>query len=115
MNPVGNGRIVFHTLGARAVVLAGSVTAVAVGAGGARVGLGTRRSVTSIALGTAGLPAFPLFTADALTGRIRNTGMLERAVIYPVTSSRALPGSSLAIARRAAAPVPTVLDPRTTS
>ncbi|MFH9089203.1 DUF998 domain-containing protein [Streptomyces sp. NPDC017673] len=97
---VDNGLIVFHTLGAQGVMLAGNIMAIAVGAGGARIGLPRSRSIASIALGTVGLIAFPLFMADVFTGWMRNIGMFERAVIYPIMIGHALLGSSLAAQRR---------------
>ncbi|MGW3991142.1 DUF998 domain-containing protein [Streptomyces sp. NPDC004830] len=113
---VDNGLIVFHTLGAQTVMLAGNVMAIVAGAGGARIGLSRRRSLASIALGTAGLIAFPLFMADALTGWMWNIGMLERAVIYPIMIGHALLGSAVAAAPpHPVAPPPTIRRARTTS
>ncbi|MFB8776298.1 hypothetical protein [Streptomyces broussonetiae] len=63
----------------------------------------------SIALGTAGLIAFPLFMADALTGWMWNIGLLERAVIYPIMISHALLASSIAARRLPVTPPPTPL------
>ncbi|MEU7306229.1 DUF998 domain-containing protein [Streptomyces sp. NPDC007206] len=97
---VDNGLIAFHTFGAQGVMLAGNTMAIAVGAGGARIGLSRGRSIASIVLGTAGLIAFPLFMADVFTGRMWNIGMFERAVIYPIMTGHALLGSSLAATRR---------------
>jgi hypothetical protein len=97
---VDNGLIAFHTLGAQTVMLAGNLMAIAVGACGARIGLRRSRSLASIALGTAGLIAFPLFMADVFTGWMWNIGLFERAVIYPIMIGHALLGSSLAVARR---------------
>ncbi|QUC58666.1 DUF998 domain-containing protein [Streptomyces sp. A2-16] len=113
---VENGLIAFHTLGAQSVMVTGNLMAIAVGLGGARIGLGRGRSITSIALGTFGLLAFPLFMADVLTGWMWNVGMFERAVIYPIMIGHALLGSGLAAARRR--PVthpPTPLDVRVAS
>lgn len=104
---VDNGLIALHTLGAQTVMLAGNVMAVAVGANGARIGLSRRRSTASIALGTAGLIAFPLFMADALTGWMWNIGLLERAVVYPIMISHALLAGSIAARRLPATPPPT--------
>ncbi|WP_078959743.1 DUF998 domain-containing protein [Streptomyces sp. NRRL B-24085] len=97
---VDNGLIVFHTLGAQGVMLSGNVMAIVVGSAGARIGLSRGRSLASVALGTAGLLAFPLFMADVLTGWMWNVGMFERAVIYPIMIGHALLGSSLAAAQR---------------
>ncbi|MEU9393913.1 DUF998 domain-containing protein [Streptomyces sp. NPDC048324] len=96
---VENGLIALHTLGAQTVMLAGNVMAIAVGANGARIGLSRRRSMVSIALGTAGLIAFPLFMADALTGWMWNIGLLERAVIYPIMTSHVLLAGSITARR----------------
>ncbi|KOG61456.1 hypothetical protein ADL02_02580 [Streptomyces sp. NRRL WC-3723] len=81
-------------------MLAGNIMAIAVGVGGTRIGLGRSRSIASIALGTVGLTAFPLFMADVFTGWMWDIGMLERAVIYPIMIGHTLLGSSLAAARR---------------
>ncbi|MEV7076372.1 DUF998 domain-containing protein [Streptomyces sp. NPDC093990] len=97
---VGNGLIVFHTLGAQGVMLSGNVMAIVVGSAGDRIGLSRSRSLASVALGTAGLLTFPLFMADVLTGWMWNVGMFERAVIYPIMIGHALLGSSLAAAQR---------------
>nr|WP_107416444.1 DUF998 domain-containing protein [Streptomyces antibioticus] len=97
---VHNGLIAFHTFGAQGVMLAGNIMAIAVGVGGTRIGLGRSRSIASIALGTVGLTAFPLFMADVFTGWMWDIGMLERAVIYPIMIGHTLLGSSLAAARR---------------
>ncbi|WP_433455245.1 DUF998 domain-containing protein [Streptomyces sp. CA-142005] len=103
---VDNGLIAFHTLGAQGVMLAGNLMAIAVGTGGPRIGLGRGRSITTTALGTAGLIAFPLFMADVFTGWMWNIGMSERAVIYPIMIGHALLGSSLAATQRHAATRP---------
>ncbi|MFD3373845.1 MULTISPECIES: DUF998 domain-containing protein [unclassified Streptomyces] len=97
---VDNGLIAFHTVGAQSVMLAGNIMAIAVGAGGTRIGLTRGRSITSMALGTAGLIAFPLFMADVFTGWMWNIGLFERAVIYPIMIGHALLGSSVAAAQR---------------
>ncbi|POX63540.1 DUF998 domain-containing protein [Streptomyces sp. Ru62] len=107
---VDNGLIVFHTLGAQGVMLAGNIMAIAVGAGGARIGLPRSRSIASIALGTVGLIAFPFFMADVFTGWMWNIGMFERAVIYPIMIGHALLGSSLAAQRRHATCPPAPLE-----
>ncbi|WP_215458185.1 DUF998 domain-containing protein [Streptomyces sp. ATCC 21386] len=112
---VDNGLIALHTLGAQTVMLTGNVMAIAVGAGGARIGLSRRRSTASIALGTAGLTAFPLFMADALTGWMWNIGLLERAVIYPIMISHALLASSIAVRRLPVTPPRTPLPTHATS
>ncbi|MDH6605155.1 putative membrane protein [Streptomyces sp. SAI-208] len=113
---VDNGLIVFHTFGAQGVMLAGNVMAIVVGSSGARIGLSRGRSIASVALGTAGLLAFPLFMADVFTGWMWNVGMFERAVIYPIMIGHALLGSSLAATwRRRAAQPPTPLDTRLAS
>lgn len=112
---VDNGLIALHTLGAQTVMLAGNVMAVAVGANGARIGLSRRRSTASIALGTAGLIAFPLFMADALTGWMWNIGLLERAVVYPIMISHALLAGSIAARRLPATPPPTSIPTHATT
>ncbi|MEV7449838.1 MULTISPECIES: DUF998 domain-containing protein [Streptomyces] len=112
---VDNGLIALHTLGAQTVMLAGNVMAVAVGANGARIGLSRRRSTASIALGAAGLIAFPLFMADALTGWMWNIGLLERAVVYPIMISHALLAGSIAARRLPATPPPTPLPTHATT
>jgi hypothetical membrane protein len=112
---VDNGLIALHTLGAQTVMLAGNVMAVAVGANGARIGLSRRRSTASIALGAAGLIAFPLFMADALTGWMWNIGLLERAVVYPIMISHALLAGSIAARRLPATPPPTPIPTRATT
>ncbi|MEW2250587.1 hypothetical protein AB0907_25035 [Streptomyces sp. NPDC006975] len=91
-----NGLIAFHTFGAQGVMLAGNLMAIAVGTGGARMGLGRSRSITITVLGTAGLIAFPLFMTDVFTGWMWNIGMFERAVIHPSMLGHALLRSSLA-------------------
>ncbi|ALO99964.1 hypothetical protein SHL15_9046 [Streptomyces hygroscopicus subsp. limoneus] len=103
---VDNGLIEFHTLGAQGVMLAGNLMAIAVGAGGHRIGLARGRSITITVLGTAGLIAFPLFMADVFTGWMWNIGMFERAVIYPIMIGHALLGSGLATTQRHAATRP---------
>ncbi|MFC9956331.1 DUF998 domain-containing protein [Streptomyces nigra] len=112
---VDNGLIALHTLGAQTVMLAGNVMAVAVGANGARIGLSRRRSTASIALGTAGLIAFPLFMADALTGWMWNIGLLERAVVYPIMISHALLAGSIAARRLPATPPPAPIPTHATT
>ncbi|MFI6566066.1 DUF998 domain-containing protein [Streptomyces sp. NPDC050534] len=113
---VDNGLIAFHTVGAQSVMLAGNIMAIVVGSGGVRIGLARSRSIASIALGIAGLIAFPLFMADVLTGWMWNVGMFERAVIYPIMIGHALLGSSVAAAQRRPATRPlTPLDTRLTS
>ncbi|MFD6309350.1 DUF998 domain-containing protein [Streptomyces nigra] len=112
---VDNGLIALHTLGAQTVMLAGNVMAVAVGANGARIGLSRRRSTASIALGTAGLIAFPLFMADALTGWMWNIGLLERAVVYPIMISHALLAGGIAARRLPATPPPTSIPTHATT
>jgi len=113
---VDNGLIAFHTFGAQGVMLAGNTMAIVVGAGGDRIGLARGRSIASIALGTVGLIAFPLFMADVFTGWMWNVGMFERAVIYPIMIGHALLGSSVAAAQRRHATSPlTPLDTRVTS
>ncbi|MGW6788781.1 DUF998 domain-containing protein [Streptomyces chartreusis] len=113
---VDNGLIAFHTFGAQGVMLAGNVMAIAVGAGGARIGLTRGRSIASMALGTAGLIAFPLFMADVFTGWMWNVGLFERAVIYPIMIGHVLLGSSVAAAQRRSAPrLPSPLDARVMS
>jgi hypothetical membrane protein len=97
---VESGLIAFHTFGAQGVMLAGNVMAIVVGTGGAGIGLSRGRSIASIALGTAGLIAFPLFMADVFTGWMWNVGMFERAVIYPIMIGHAFLGSSVAAAQR---------------
>ncbi|WP_078651596.1 DUF998 domain-containing protein [Streptomyces xylophagus] len=97
---VDNGLIAFHTVGAQGVMLAGNIMAIVVGAGGTRIGLTRGRSVASIALGTVGLIAFPLFMADVFTGWMWDIGLFERAVIYPIMIGHALLGSSVAAAQR---------------
>ncbi|MFJ8780650.1 DUF998 domain-containing protein [Streptomyces sp. NPDC102476] len=97
---VDNGLIAFHTFGAQGVMLAGNVMAIVVGTGGAGIGLGRGRSIASIALGTAGLIAFPLFMADVFTAWMWNVGMFERAVIYPIMIGHALLGTSVAATQR---------------
>ncbi|MET9566916.1 DUF998 domain-containing protein [Streptomyces tauricus] len=97
---VDNGLIALHTSGAQGVMLAGNTMAIAVGAGGTRIGLTRRRSIASITAGTAGLTAFPLFMTDVLTGWMWNVGLFERAVIYPIMIGHALLGSSVAAAQR---------------
>jgi hypothetical membrane protein len=110
---VDNGLIAFHTFGAQSVMLAGNVMAIVVGAGGARIGLSRSRSIVSIALGTVGLIAFPVFLADVYTGWMWNVGMFERAVIYPIMIGHALLGSSVAAAQRHLATPPLMpLDTR---
>ncbi|WP_089107379.1 hypothetical protein [Streptomyces hyaluromycini] len=47
-----------------------------------------------------GLIAFPLFMANAFTGRMGNNGIFERAVVYPFMIGHALLGSRVAAARR---------------
>jgi hypothetical protein len=81
-------------------MLAGNGMAIAVGVGGARIGLSRARSLASTALGATGLIAFILFMADVSTGWMWNVGMFERAVIYPIMIGHALLGSSVAAARR---------------
>ncbi|MER6679923.1 DUF998 domain-containing protein [Streptomyces olivaceoviridis] len=103
---VDNGLIEFHTLGAQGVMLAGNLMAIAVGAGGPRIGLARGRSITITVLGAAGLIAFPLFMADVFTGWMWNIGMFERAVIYPIMIGHALLGSGLATIQRHAATLP---------
>lgn len=103
---VDSGLIAFHTLGAQGVMLAGNLMAIAVGASGARIGLGRSRSIASITLGTAGLIAFPLFMADVFTGWMWNIGLFERAVIYPIMIGHVLLGSGLAAAQRRHATCP---------
>ncbi|MFE5035389.1 DUF998 domain-containing protein [Streptomyces sp. NPDC056683] len=106
---VDNGLIAFHTLGAQTVMIAGNTMAIVIGADGARAGLGRGRSLASVALGTLGLIAFPLFMADVLTGWMWNVGMFERAVIYPIMIGHALLGSGLAASaprRHATRPLP---------
>ncbi|MHC3469466.1 DUF998 domain-containing protein [Streptomyces sp. 7R007] len=106
-----NGLIVFHTFGAQGVMLAGNLMAIAVGAAGSRIGLSRARSTASIALGTAGLVAFPLLLTDVFTGWMWNVGMFERAVIYPIMIGHALLGSSVAATRpRRATRPPVPLD-----
>ncbi|MGW3140545.1 DUF998 domain-containing protein [Streptomyces sp. NPDC001139] len=112
---VENGLIALHTLGAQTVMLAGNVMAIAVGANGARIGLSRRRSMVSIALGTAGLIAFPLFLADALTGWLWNIGLIERAVIYPIMISHALLAGSITARRLPLTSPPTPLPTHATS
>jgi hypothetical membrane protein len=113
---VDNGLIAFHTFGAQGVMLAGNIMAIVVGASGARIGLGRGRSITSIALGTVGLIAFPLFMADVFTGWMWDIGLFERAVIYPIMIGHALLGSSVAAAQRRHATRPlTPLDTRLAS
>ncbi|MET7692358.1 DUF998 domain-containing protein [Streptomyces sp. NPDC005483] len=113
---VDNGLIAFHTFGAQGVMLAGNAMAIAVGADGARIGLTRGRSVASMALGTAGLIAFPLFMADAVTGWMWNVGLFERAVIYPIMIGHVLLGSSVAAAHRRPATRPRApLDARVVS
>lgn len=113
---VDNGRIVFHTVGAQGVMLAGNLMAIAVGTGGTRIGLTRGRSIASTALGTAGLIAFPLFMTDVFTGWMWNIGLFERAVIYPIMIGHALLGSSVAAAqRRRATHPPTPLTARANS
>jgi hypothetical protein len=108
---IDNGLIAFHTSGAQGVTLAGNLMAIAVGTGGARIGLSRGRSIASTALGTAGLIAFPLFMADVFTGWMWNIGLFERAVIYPIMIGHALLGSSVAATQRHRATHP--LAPRT--
>ncbi|MGW7243957.1 DUF998 domain-containing protein [Streptomyces sp. NPDC054804] len=96
----GNGLIAFHTVGARGVMLAGNLMAIAVGAGGTRIGLTRDRSIAGITLGTAGLIAFRLFMTDVFTGWLGNIGLFERAVIYPIMIGHALFGSSVAATQR---------------
>ncbi|WP_369198732.1 DUF998 domain-containing protein [Streptomyces djakartensis] len=103
---VDNGLIAFHTVGAQGVMLAGNIMAIAVGTGGARIGLSRGRSIASTALGTAGLIAFPLFMTDVVTGWMWNIGLFERAVIYPIMIGHALLGSSVAAVQRHRAPHP---------
>jgi hypothetical membrane protein len=103
---VENGLIALHTLGAQGVMLAGNLMAIAVGAGGPRIGLCRGRSIATIALGTVGLIAFPLFMADVFTGWMWNIGMFERAVVYPIMIGHALLGSGLAATQRHAATRP---------
>jgi hypothetical protein len=74
---VENRLITFHTLGAQGVMLAGNLMAIAVGAGGPRIGLCRGRSIATIALGTVGLIAFPLFMADGFTGFLRGCPGLQ--------------------------------------
>lgn len=97
---VANGLIVFHTVGAQGVMIAGNLMAIVVGANGAGIGLGRGRSLASIALGVLGLVAFPVFMADVFTGWAWNVGMFERAVIYPIMIGHVLLGSGLVAARR---------------
>ncbi|MFF7051535.1 DUF998 domain-containing protein [Streptomyces griseorubiginosus] len=96
---VDNGLIAFHTVGAQGVMLAGNLMAIAVGTGGARLGLTRRRSIASTALGAGGLIAFPLFMTDVFTGWMWNVGLFERAVIYPIMIGHALLGSGVAATR----------------
>ena len=98
---VANGLIVFHTLGAQGVMIAGNTMAVVVGVNGTRIGLGRGRRAASIVLGILGLVAFPSFMADVFTGWAWNIGMVERAVIYPIMIGHVLLGSGLLAARRA--------------
>ncbi|MFG3028728.1 hypothetical protein ACGFZJ_09325 [Streptomyces sp. NPDC048253] len=97
---VDNGLIAFHTFGAQGVTLAGNLMAIAVGTGGTRIRLSRGRSIASTALGTAGLIAFLLFVTDVFTGWMWNTGLFERAVIYPIMIGHGLLGSSVAAAQR---------------
>ncbi|MFD3585824.1 DUF998 domain-containing protein [Streptomyces sp. NPDC058683] len=97
---VGKGLIAFHAFGAQGVMLAGTIMAIAVGAGGTRIGLTRGRSIASTALGTAGLIAFPLFMTDVFTGWMWNIGLFERAVIYPIMIGHALLASSVAATQR---------------
>ncbi|MGW3094440.1 DUF998 domain-containing protein [Streptomyces sp. NPDC001102] len=112
---VENGLIALHALGAQTVMLAGNVMAIAVGANGARIGLSRRRSMVSIALGAAGLIAFPLFLADALTGWMWNIGLIERAVIYPIMINHALLAGSITARRLPLTCPPTPLPTHATS
>lgn len=73
--------------------------AIAVGANGARIGLGRGRGIASIVLGIIGLVAFPVFLADVFTGWAWNIGLFERAVIYPIMIGHVLLGSGLMAAR----------------
>ena len=97
---VANGLIVFHTVGAQGVMLAGNVMAILVGANGNRIGLGRGRSVASIALGIMGLIMFPVFMADVFTGWMWNIGMFERGVIYPIMIGHVLLGTGLIAVER---------------
>ncbi|MGW3423585.1 DUF998 domain-containing protein [Streptomyces phaeochromogenes] len=112
---VDNGLIAFHTSGAQGVMLAGNIMAIAVGAGGTRIGLTRGRSIASITLGTAGLIAFPLFMTDVFTGWMWNIGLFERAVIYPIMIGHALLGSSVAAQRHRATHPPASLTARVVS
>lgn len=113
---VDNGLIAFHTFGAQSIMLTGNIMAIVVGAWGPRIGLARSRSIASIALGTAGLIAFPLFMADVFTGWMWSIGLFERAVIYPIMIGHALLGSGLAAARRRHAARPlTPLEARVAS
>lgn len=96
---VANGLIAFHTVGAQGVMIAGNLMAIAVGANGARIGLGRGRGIASIVLGIIGLVAFPVFLADVFTGWAWNIGLFERAVIYPIMIGHVLLGSGLMAAR----------------
>lgn len=97
---VANGLIVFHTIGAQSVMVAGNLMTIVVGASGARIGLSRGRSVASVVLGVAGLVAFPVFMTNALTGWWWNIGLFERAVIYPIMIGHVLLGGALIAARR---------------
>ena len=97
---VANGLIAFHEFGAQAVMPAGNLMAIVVGANGAAIGLGRGRRTASIVLGIVGLAAFPVFMADVLTGWAWNIGMFERAVIYPIMIGHVLLGSGLTASRQ---------------
>ncbi|MFI2362449.1 DUF998 domain-containing protein [Promicromonospora sp. NPDC019610] len=97
---VENGLIVFHTVGAQGVMIAGNVMAIVVGANGARIGLGRAWSIASTVVGIVGLVMFPLFMADVFTGWMWNIGLFERGVIYPIMAGHVLLGSGLIAVRR---------------
>jgi hypothetical membrane protein len=92
---VANGLIIFHTLGAQGVMIAGNVMAVVVGLSGARIGLSRGRALASIALGVIGLIAFPAFMTNVFTGWMWNIGLFERGVIYPIMVAHVLLGTGL--------------------
>ena len=110
---VANGLIAFHTYGAQAVMLAGNIMAIVVGANGARIGLGRGRRTASVVLGIVGLAAFPVFMADVLTGWAWNIGMFERAVIYPIMIGHVLLGGTLIATRQTACGQPIAVGRRT--
>jgi len=100
-----NGVIVVHGIGAAAAILAGNITALVIGAKGARLAAPRWLRRASTALGVLGLAAFVLLQADRPLYNAAG-GVPERAAVYTILIFEVMTGAALLTRSSSPTPLP---------